>query len=128
MTTPFTYAVHIQTIADFFVAGHPFYQEEYYPDLKSKFTSHTELISTNAGHALPTVSDANFQAVVNFIANLGSSENDTVDGSDESSENSQSFRLNIYQGDDLNNLEVIDTRIIETSAQNQFFKAELIPQ
>ncbi|MEC8333296.1 MAG: hypothetical protein VXZ83_04135 [Verrucomicrobiota bacterium] len=111
-----------------FIAQNDYYFYEMGLELKSKFTSYTELISTNAGHALPTVSDANFQAVVNFIANLGSSENDTLDGSDESSENSQSFRLNIYQGDDLNNLEVIDTRIIETSAQNQFFKAELIPE
>ena len=97
-------------------------------ELKSKFTSYTELISTSAGHALPTELDVNFQAVVNFLTNLGSSGSDTEHGSNGNSENSQSFRLNIYQGDDLNNLEVIDTRIIETSAQNQFFKAELIPQ
>ena len=97
-------------------------------EVKNKFTSYTELISTSAGHALPTQSDANFQSVVNFLANIDSSGSDTGDDSDDSSENLQSFRLNILQGDDLNNLQIIDTRIIESSAQNQFFKAELIPE
>ena len=97
-------------------------------ELKSKFTSYRELISINAGHALPTASDANFQSVLNFLTIRDSSSSNTGDSSEESSENPQSFRLNIYQGDDINNLEVIDTRIIETSAQNQFFKAELIPE
>ena len=97
-------------------------------EVKSKFNSYTELISTIAGHALPTASDANFQSVVNFLTNLDSSGSDTGDGSGDSSENLQSFRLNILQGDDLNNLQIIDTRIIESSAQSQFFKAELIPE
>ena len=97
-------------------------------EVKNKFTSYTELISTSAGHALPTQSDANFQSVVNFLTNMDSPGSDTGDGSDNSSENLQSFRLNILQGDDLNNLQIIDTRIIESSAQNQFFKAELIPE
>jgi hypothetical protein len=52
----------------------------------------------------------------------------TGDGTGDSPGNLQSFRLNIFQGDDLNNLEIIDTRIIETSSQSQFFKAELIPE
>jgi hypothetical protein len=93
-------------------------------EVKSKFANYTELISTSAGHALPTQSDANFQSVVNFLANIDSSGSDTGD----SSGNLQSFRLNIFQGDDLNNLEIIDTRIIEPSSQSQFFKAELIPE
>ncbi|MFL2833653.1 MAG: hypothetical protein ACJ0BK_08595 [Coraliomargaritaceae bacterium] len=97
-------------------------------EVKNKFTSYTELISTSAGHALPTQSDANFQSVVNFLANIDSSGSDTGDDSDDSSENLQSFRLNILQGDDPNNLQIIDTRVIESSAQNQFFKAELIPE
>jgi predicted esterase len=97
-------------------------------EVKTKFTNYTELISTGAGHALPTQSDSNFQSVVDFLANLDSSGSDTGDGSVDSSENLQSFRLNILQGDDLNNLQIIDTRIIESSAQNQFFKAELIPE
>ena len=96
--------------------------------MKSKFTNYTELISTGAGHALPTQSDANFQSVVNFLSDLDSSGSDTGEGGDDSSGNLQSFRLNILQGDDLNNLQIIDTRIIESSAQNQFFKAELIPE
>ena len=97
-------------------------------EVKTKFTNYTELISTSAGHALPTQSDSNFQSVVNFLDNLDSSGSDTGDGSENSSENLQSFRLNILQGDDLNNLQIIDTRIIESSAQSQFFKAELIPE
>ena len=97
-------------------------------EVKSKFTNYTELISTSAGHALPTQSDSNFQSVVNFLDNLDSSGSDTGDGSGDNSENLQSFRLNILQGDDLNNLQIIDTRIIESSAQSQFFKAELIPE
>ena len=36
-------------------------------EVKSKFANYTELISTSAGHALPTASDANFQSVVNFL-------------------------------------------------------------
>jgi hypothetical protein len=97
-------------------------------EVKTKFTNYTELISTSAGHALPTQSDANFQSVVNFLASIDSSGSDTGDGTGDSSGNLQSFRLNIFQGDDLNNLEIIDTRIIETSSQSQFFKAELIPE
>ena len=97
-------------------------------EVKSKFTSYTELISLSAGHALPAQSDTNCQSVVNFLANLDSSGSDTGNGSDDSSGNLQSFRLNILQGDDLNNLQIIDTRIIESSSQNQFFKAELIPE
>ena len=65
---------------------------------------------------------------LNFLENIDSSGSDTGDGTGDSSENLQSFRLNIFQGDDLNNLEIIDTRIIETSSQSQFFKAELIPE
>ena len=95
-------------------------------EVKTKFTNYTELISTSAGHALPTQSDANFQSVVNFLASMDASGNG--DGTGDSSGNLQSFRLNIFQGDDLNNLEIIDTRIIETSSQSQFFKAELIPE
>ena len=111
-----------------FIAQNDYYFYEMGLELKSKFTSYTELISAGAGHALPTQSDANFQSVVNFLSDLDSSGSDTGDGSDDSSENLQSFRLNILQGDDLNNLQIIDTRIIESSAQNQFFKAELIPE
>jgi pimeloyl-ACP methyl ester carboxylesterase len=95
-------------------------------EVKTKFTNYTELISTSAGHALPTQSDANFQSVVNFLASMDASGNG--DGTGDSSGNLQSFRLNIFQGDDLNNLEIIDTRIIESSSQSQFFKAELIPE
>ena len=97
-------------------------------ELKSKFTSYTELISASAGHALPTQSDANFQSVIDFLNSIDSSSSDTGDNSNDNTDNLQSFRLNIYQGEDLNNLEIIDTRIIESSAQNQFFKAELIPE
>ena len=111
-----------------FIAQNDYYFYDMGLELKNKFTSYTELISTSAGHALPTQSDANFQSVVNFLDNLDSSGSDTGDGSDDSSESLQSFRLNILQGDDLNNLQIIDTRIIESSAQSQFFKAELIPE
>jgi predicted esterase len=97
-------------------------------EVKTKFTNYTELISTGAGHALPRASDANFQSVVDFLANLDSSGSDTADGSVDSSVNLQTYRLNILQGDDLNNLQIIDTRIIESSSQNQFFRAELIPE
>jgi|GEM_PF-1183214 len=97
-------------------------------EVKTKFNNYTELISAGAGHALPTQSEANFQSVVNFLSNLDSSVSDTGEGSDDSSVNLQSFRLNILQGDDLDNLQIIDTRIIESSAQNQFFRAELIPE
>ena len=121
-TSPFTQSALI------FIAQNDYYFYDMGLELKNKFTSYTELISTSAGHALPTSSDANFQSVVNFLDNLDSSGSDTGDGSDDSSENLQSFRLNILQGDDLNNLQIIDTRIIESSAQNQFFKAELIPE
>lgn len=95
-------------------------------EVKSKFANYAELISTSAGHALPAQSDANFQSVVNFLANIDAS--GTGDNTDDSPGNLQSFRLNILQGDDLNNLEIIDTRIIESSSQKQFFKAELIPE
>ena len=97
-------------------------------EVKTKFANYTELISADAGHALPTQSDANFQSVVNFLSDLDSSGSDTGNSTGDSSENLQSFRLNILQGDDLNNLQIIDTRIIESSAQNQFFRAELIPE
>jgi hypothetical protein len=63
--------------------------------VKSKFANYTELISTSAGHALPTQSDANFQSVVNFLASIDSSGSDTGDGTGDSSGNLQSFRLNI---------------------------------
>ena len=111
-----------------FIAQDDYYFYEMGLELKSKFTSYTELISTSAGHALPTSSDANFESVVNFIDNLDSSGSDTGDGNDDNPENLQSFRLNILQGDDLDNLQIIDTRVIESSAQYQFFKAELIPE
>ena len=120
--SPFTQSALI------FIAQNDYYFYDMGLELKNKFTSYTELISTSAGHALPTSSDANFQSVVNFLTNLDSSGSDTGDDTDDSSENLQSFRLNILQGDDLNNLQIIDTRIIESSAQNQFFKAELIPE
>ena len=107
-----------------FIAQNDYYFYDMGLELKSKFTSYTELISTSAGHALPISSDANFQSVVDFLTNIDSSSSDTGDNTD----NLQSFRLNIYQGEDLNNLQIIDTRIIESSAQNQFFKAELIPE
>ena len=111
-----------------FIAQNDYYFYDMGLELKNKFTSYTELISTSAGHALPTASDANFQSVVNYLTNLNSSGSNTEDDTEDSSENLQSFRLNILQGDDLNNLQIIDTRIIETSSQNQFFKAELIPE
>ena len=111
-----------------FIAQNDYYFYEMGLELKNKFNSYTELISTSAGHALPTQSDTNFQSVINFLDNLDSSGSDTSDDGNDSSENLQSFRLNILQGDDLNNLQIIDTRIIESSAQNQFFKAELIPE
>ena len=111
-----------------FVAQNDYYFYDMGLELKNKFTSYTELISTSAGHALPTSSDANFQSVVNFLTDLDTSSSDTVDNSEYSSENIQSFSLNILQKDDLNNLQIIDTRVIESSAQYQFFKAELIPE
>ena len=111
-----------------FIAQNDTYFYQIGLEVKSKFANYTELISTSAGHALPTQTDTNFQSVVNFLANLDSSGSDTGNDTDDNSGNLQSFRLNILQGDDLNNLEIIDTRIIETSAQNQFFKAELIPE
>ena len=111
-----------------FIAQNDTYFYQIGLEVKSMFNSYTELISTSAGHALPTASDANFQSVVNFLDNLDSPGSDTGDGSYSSSENLQSFRLNILQGDDPNNLQIIDTRIIESSAQSQFFKAELIPE
>ena len=111
-----------------FIAQNDYYFYEMGLELKSKFTSYTELISTSAGHALPTSSDANFQSVIDFLNSIDSSSSDTGDNSNDNTDNLQSFRLNIYQGEDLNNLEIIDTRIIESSAQNQFFKAELIPE
>ena len=120
--SPFTQSALI------FIAQNDYYFYDMGLELKTKFNNYTELISTSAGHALPTASDANFQSVVNFLSDLDSSGSDTGDGSGDSSENLQSFRLNILQGDDLNNLQIIDTRIIESSAQNQFFKAELIPE
>ena len=116
--SPFTQSALI------FIAQNDYYFYDMGLELKSKFTSYTELISTSAGHALPISSDANFQSVVDFLTNIDSSSSDTGDNTD----NLQSFRLNIYQGEDLNNLQIIDTRIIESSAQNQFFKAELIPE
>ena len=120
--SPFTQSALI------FIAQDDYYFYDMGLELKNKFTSYTELISTSAGHALPRASEANFQSVVDLLANLDSSGSGTGDGSDDSSENLQSFRLNILQGDDLNNLQIIDTRIIESSAQNQFFRAELIPE
>ena len=111
-----------------FIAQNDTYFYDIGLEVKSKFANYIELISTTAGHALPTQSDANFQSVVNFLTNLDSSGSDAGDGTGDSTENLQSFRLNILQGDDLNNLEIIDTRIIETSSQSQFFKAELIPE
>ena len=115
--SPFTQSALI------FIAQNDYYFYDMGLEVKTKFTNYTELISTSAGHALPTASDANFQSAVDLLANLDSSGSDTGDGSDDSSENLQSFRLNILQGDDLNNLQIIDTRIIESSSQNQFFKA-----
>ena len=111
-----------------FIAQNDTYFYQIGLEVKSKFANYTELISTSAGHALPTQSDANFQSVVNFLASIDSSGSDTGNGTGDSSGNLQSFRLNIFQGDDLNNLEIIDTRIIETSSQSQFFKAELVPE
>ena len=115
--SPFTQSALI------FIAQDDYYFYDMGVELKNKFTSYTELISTSAGHALPTASDANFQSVVNYLTNLNSSGSNTGDDTDDSSENLQSFRLNILQGDDLNNLQIIDTIIIESSAQHQFFKA-----
>jgi hypothetical protein len=109
-----------------FIAQNDTYFYQIGLEVKSKFANYTELISTSAGHALPTQSDANFQSVVNFLASMDAS--GTGDGTGDSPGNLQLFRLNIFQGDDLNNLEIIDTRIIETSSQSQFFKAELIPE
>lgn len=111
-----------------FIAQNDTYFYQIGLEVKSKFANYTELISTSAGHALPTQSDANFQSIVNFLANIDTSGSDTGDGTSDSSGNLQSFRLNILQGDDLNNLEIIDTRIIESSSQKQFLKAELIPE
>ena len=111
-----------------FIAQNDTYFYDIGLEVKGKFANYTELISASAGHALPTQSDANFQSVVNFLTNLDSPGSDTGDGTGDSSENLQSYRLNILKGDDLNNLEIIDTRIIETSSQSQIFKAELIPQ
>ena len=111
-----------------FIAQNDTYFYDMGLELKNKFNSYTELISTSAGHALPTASDANFQSVVNFLTNLDSQGSDTGDSTGDSSGTLQSFRLNILQGDNLNNLQIIDTRIIETSSQSQFFKAELIPE
>ncbi|MBL6919654.1 MAG: hypothetical protein ISR41_04030 [Puniceicoccaceae bacterium] len=120
--TPFAQAALI------FIAQNDTYFYQIGLEVKTKFANYTELISTSAGHALPTQSDSNFQSVVNFLASIDSSGSDTGNGTGDSSGNLQSFRLNIFQGDDLNNLEIIDTRIIESSSQSQFFKAELIPE
>ena len=111
-----------------FIAQNDTYFYDIGLEVKSKLANYTELISTTAGHALPTQSDANFQSVVNFLTNLDSQGSDTGDSTGDSSGTLQSFRLNILQGDNLNNLQIIDTRIIETSSQSQFFKAELIPE
>ena len=120
--TPFAQAALI------FIAQNDTYFYQIGLEVKTKFANYTELISTSAGHALPTQSDSYFQSVVNFLASIDSSGSDTGNGTGDSSGNLQSFRLNIFQGDDLNNLEIIDTRIIESSSQSQFFKAELIPE
>ena len=111
-----------------FIAQNDYYFYDMGLELKNKFNSYTELISTSAGHALPTASDANFQSVVNYLTNLDSTGSDTEDSTGDSSGTLQTYRLNILQGEDLNNLQIIDSRIIETSSQNQFFKAELIPE
>ncbi len=112
-----------------FVAENDTYFYEIGLAVKNRFTNYTELISMTAGHALPTASDANFQSVVDFLENANSSDTDSGadTGTDTGTDNVRSFRLNILRGDDPSNLELIDTRIIESSEQSQFFKAELVP-
>ena len=80
-------------------------------ELKTKFSNYTELVSSTAEHALPTSSDSQFQAVVDFL---------------NSSDSSQSYRLNIYQGGGLSEMNLIDSRVIQAPTNDQFFKAEII--
>jgi predicted esterase len=80
-------------------------------EIKTKFSNYIELISATAEHALPTTSDSQFQAVVDFLS---------------SSDSSQSFRLNIYQGSGLSEMNLMDSRVIQAPTNDQFFKAEII--
>ena len=90
-------------------------------ELKTKFSNYTELISATAEHALPTTSDSKFQAVVDFL-----SSSDSSGGGDGGTDSSQSFRLNIYQGSGLSEMNLIDSKIIQAPINDQFFKAEII--
>ena len=87
-------------------------------ELKTKFSNYTELISATAEHALPTTSDSQFQAVVDFLSSSDSSGGGT--------DSSQSFRLNIYQGSGLSEMNLIDSRVIQAPTNDLFFKAEII--
>lgn len=80
-------------------------------ELKTKFSNYTELVSATAEHALPTAFDSQFPAVVDFL---------------NSSDSSQSYRLNIYQGSVLSEMNLIDSRVIQAPVNDQFFKAEII--
>ena len=87
-------------------------------ELKTKFLNYTELVSATAEHALPTASDIQFQAVVDFLS--------SSDSSDGGTDSTQSFRLNIYQGSGLSEMNLIDSRVIQALTDDQFFKAEII--
>ena len=91
-------------------------------ELKTKFSNYTELVSATAEHALPTASDSQFQAVVDFLSSSDSSNG----GGDGGTDSSQSFRLNIYQGSGLSEMNLIDSRLIQAPTNDQFFKAEII--
>ena len=90
-------------------------------ELKTKFSNYTELVSATTEHALPTASDSQFQAVVDFL-----SSSDSSGGGHGGTDSSQSFRLNIYQGSGLSEMNLIDSRVIQAPTNDQFFKAEII--
>ena len=104
-----------------FVAQNDYYFYEIGLEVKNKFSNFIEWVSPTAGHALPTSTDVHFQSVLDFFGDSDS----TDTGTDSTS--AQSFRLNIFMGSDLNNMQLLDTRIIESSADSQFLRAELVP-
>lgn len=104
-----------------FIAQNDDYFYEIGLQVKTKFSNYTEWVSPSAGHALPSTSDIHFQSVVDFLADSGSADS----GTDSSS--TRSFKLNIYSGSNLNNMELLDARIIESTSDSQFLRAELVP-
>lgn len=110
-------APYFETTLIFLATNDRFYQIGL--DVKNKFASYTELVSTNAGHALPTASDMHFKSVVDFLKDARSSECDT--------DHVRSFRPNHLSSNNLKNLEKINTGSIITSAQNQSLKQNKYP-